>query len=39
MLKGAGIDAVVGELEPAGMAQHMGVDLKAELGPLASIIF
>src|SRR6266536_3268289 len=35
MLKGAGIDAVVGELEPAGMAQHVRVHGERQLGGLA----
>jgi hypothetical protein len=29
-----GIGAVVGQLEAAGVAQHVGVDLEAELGGL-----
>ena len=31
----AGIAAVVGQLETAGLAQHVGVDLEAEVGTLA----
>jgi hypothetical protein len=30
----SGIDAIVGHLETAGVAQHVGVDLEAELGGL-----
>jgi hypothetical protein len=30
-----GIDAVIGQLEAAGVTQHVGVDLEAELGTIA----
>jgi hypothetical protein len=35
VLQGAGIVAVIGELEPAGMAKHVGVDRERHLGGLA----
>ncbi len=35
MLKGTGIEAVIGELEPAGMPQHVRMDRKWQLGRLA----
>jgi hypothetical protein len=31
----AGIDAIVGHLEAAGMSQHMGMDREAQVGPNA----
>jgi hypothetical protein len=34
-LDGSGIDAVVGQLEAAGVAQHVRVDLEADLGFVA----
>jgi hypothetical protein len=34
VLQGAGIVAVVGELEAAGMAQHVRMDCKRHLGGL-----
>ena len=36
VLDSAGIVAVVGELEPTGMAQHMGMHREGEGGELAS---
>ena len=35
MLDGTGIVTLIGELEPAGMAQHMGVHRKGEGGEFA----
>jgi hypothetical protein len=34
----SGIDAVVGQLEAAGVAQHVGVDLHIELSSLTSAL-
>jgi len=34
VLQGPGVVAIVGELEPPGMAQHVGVDREWHLGGL-----
>ena len=38
MLQGPGIVAVVRELEPTGMAKHVGVDREWHLGGLAEAL-
>ena len=35
MLEGTGVLTVIGELEPAGMAKHVGVDREWHVGSLA----
>ena len=38
VLQGPGVVAIVGELEPTGMAQHVGVDREWHLGGLADAL-
>ena len=38
MLQGPRVVAVVGELEPAGMAKHVGVDREWHLGGVADAL-
>src|SRR5262245_36433672 len=38
MLQGPRVVAIVGELEPTGMAKHVGVDRKWHLGGLAAAL-
>ena len=38
VLQGARVVAIVGELEPAGMAQHVGVDREWHLGGLTDTL-
>src|SRR5262245_33935254 len=38
MLQGPRVVAIIGELEPAGMAKHVGVDWEWHLGSLADAL-